>query len=67
MTDHIKAALDRLTEYAAGNPNHDTDEIVRAARAELKELEDSIVGLTAAAESLYFDNVALLDFSDKGG
>lgn len=32
MTNHIGAAPDRLNEYAVGDPNHDTDEIVRATR-----------------------------------
>lgn len=35
MTDPIRIALDRLHEYAVGHPNHDTDEIVAAARTAL--------------------------------
>jgi hypothetical protein len=36
----ISAALDRLQEYAAGNPNHDTDELVASARAELAAITE---------------------------
>lgn len=32
----VLKALDRLTEYAAGHPNHDTDEIVREARSAIR-------------------------------
>jgi hypothetical protein len=35
MTDPIHIALDRLHDYAVGHPNHDTDEIVEAARTAL--------------------------------
>lgn len=32
----VLKALDRLTEYAAGHPNHDTDEIVGEARSAIR-------------------------------
>jgi hypothetical protein len=39
MTDPIHIALDRLHDYAVGHPNHDTDEIVEAARTALAQSE----------------------------
>ena len=36
-TPDIRAALERLHEYAVAHPEHDTDELVAAARAALAE------------------------------
>jgi hypothetical protein len=70
MGKHLQVALDRLAEYAVGHPNHDTVDIVKAARVELAATGDALVkaecALADIAEGEHsLGSVEALDWAER--